>query len=142
MRGAQDGQRFRGRAGGPVRVVDAMPPPRGADVLAQQLPRGRMEEPDMQVVPLHGDTPADPPRRRAVVRGIDFDTAIEMHRAPAEAVIPKRLEGEGLQRGLLFRKHHGDLALGRPMDAGIGPPRLPAIEIGLRLLDRLEAHPP
>lgn len=27
------------------------------------------------------------------------------------------------------------------MDAGVSPPRVPAIEIGLRLFDRLEAHP-
>ena len=42
---------------------------------------------------------------------------------------------------LFLRKHRGDLALGRAMDAGVGPARLPAVEIRLRRLERLEAQP-
>jgi hypothetical protein len=93
VRGGQGGQRFRRHAGRPVRVVNAMPAARGAHVLPQQLARGRIQEPDVQLVPLHGDPPADPPRRRAVVGRVNLDAAIEVHRADAEAVIAKRLEG-------------------------------------------------
>src|SRR5690349_6659731 len=100
-----------------------------------------MEEADVEIIPLHGDTPTDPPWRRAVVGRVNLDAAIEVHRADAEAVIAKRLERQRLQRGLLLGKHRGDLAFGRAVDAGVSPPRVPAIEIGLRLVDRLEAHP-
>ena len=41
----------------------------------------------------------------------------------------------------LLGKHRGDLALGRAVDAGVGPARFPAIEIGLRRLEALEAQP-
>ena len=94
----------------------------------------------MQVVPLHLDAPADPAGRRAVVGGLDFDAAIEMHRALAEPVIAKRLERQRAERGLLLGKHRGDLALRRAVDARVGPARLPAIEIRLRRLERLEAQ--
>ena len=45
------------------------------------------------------------------------------------------------QRRLLLGKHRGDLALRRAVDARVRPVRIPAIEIGLRLVERLEAHP-
>ena len=47
--------------------------------------------------PAHLDAVADPARRRRVIRGLDFDTAIEMHGAHAEAVVAKGLDGERLQ---------------------------------------------
>ena len=115
--------------------------PRGArTMLAQQLAGLRIEQADEEVVPLHVDAPADPAGRRAVVRGLDFDAAIEMHGPHAEAVIAKRLERERAERGLLLGKHRGDLALRRAVDARVGPVRFPAIEIRLRLLERLEAQ--
>ena len=56
--------------------------PRGrTQMLAQQLPGLRIEQADVQVVPLHLDALPDPAGRRAVVRGLDFDAAIEMHGA-------------------------------------------------------------
>jgi hypothetical protein len=36
--------------------------------------------------------------------------------------------------GLLLGEHGGHLALGGAVDAGVGPARLPAIQIGLALL--------
>ena len=64
-----------------------------------------------------------------------------MHRALAVAVVAKRLERQRAERGLLLGKHRGDLALRRAVDARVGPARFPAIEIRLRLLERLEAQP-
>ncbi len=87
------------------------------------------------------DALADPAGRRPVVGGLDFDAAIEMHGAHAEAVIAKRLDRQRLQRGLLLGKHRGDLAFGRAVDARVRPVRFPAIEIGLRLRRALEAQP-
>ena len=94
----------------------------------------------MQIVPLHVDALADPAGRRAVKGGLDLDAAVEMDRAIAKAVIAKRLEGQRPERGLLLGKHRGDLPLGRPVNPRVGPVRVPAIEIGLRRLDRLEAQ--
>ena len=85
-------ERRRRRARGRSRVVDAMPAARRAQMLAQQLAGLRIEQADVQVVPLHLDALADPAGRRAVVRGVDFDAAIEMDGALAEAVVAKRLE--------------------------------------------------
>ena len=118
-----------------------MMPTRRADVLAQQLAGLGMEQTHVEIGPLHVDALADPAGRRRVVRGLDFDAAIEMHGAHAEAVVAKRLDGQRLQRGLLLGKHGGDLTLGRAVDPRVGPVRLPAIEIRLRLLEALEALP-
>ena len=110
--------------------------PRGArTMLAQQLAGLGIEQADVEIGPLHLDALPDPAGRRRVVRGLDFDAAIEMHGAHAEAVVAKRLDRQRLQRGPLLGKHRGDLALGRAVDAGVGPVRVPAIEIRLRLLE-------
>ena len=115
--------------------------PRGARRCSRSSwPVFGVEQPHVQVVPLHLDALADPAGRRAVVGGLDFDAAIEMDGALAEAVVAKRLERQRPQRGPLLGKHRGDLALRRAVDARVGPVRLPAIEIGLRRLERLEAQ--
>jgi hypothetical protein len=111
-------------------------------MLPQQLPGCRIEQADVQIVPLHGNAAADPAWRRAVVRGVNLDAAIEMDRPHPEAVIAKRLKGHRLQRGLLLGKHRRHLALRGAVDAGVGPARVPAIKIGLRLIERLEARIP
>ncbi len=64
-----------------------------------------------------------------------------MHGAHAETVVPKGLDGERLQGGLLLGKHGGDLTFGRAVDARVRPVHLPAIEIRLRLGQALEALP-
>src|SRR5207237_1164982 len=94
--------RLRGRAARAIRLVDPMPAARRAHMLAQELPGGRVEQADVEVVPLHRDAAADPPGRRAVVRGVDLDAAIEMDRSYTEAVIAKRLERQRLERRLLL----------------------------------------
>src|SRR4051812_33453540 len=108
-------------------------------MLAQQASGLRIQEPDVQVIPLHLQASADPAGRGAVVRRLDFDAAIEMDSARAEAVIPKRLQRERAQRRALLGKHHRDLALRRAVDARVGPARLPLIEIRLRRVETLEA---
>ena len=139
-RPTEQGQRGGRRAGRTVTIVDPVIAPRRAQMLTQQLPRLRVDEPHVQVVPLHVDPLADPARRRAVEGGLDFDAAIEMHRAIAEAVVPKRLDGQRPQGGPFFGKHRGHLPLRRAMNARVGPVLVPAIQIGLGGLERLEAQ--
>ena len=140
LRARQQRDRARRRPRRSVVVVEAMPAARRAQMLAQQLPGLRREQADVQIVPLHLDALADPAGRRAVVRGLDFDAAIEMDRPLAVPVIAKRFERERPERGLLLGKHRGDLPLRRAVDARVGPARLPAIQVRLRLLERLEAE--
>ncbi len=94
----------------------------------------------MQIVPLHLDPLADPAGRGAVVRGLDLDAAIEVDAADPEAVIAKRFERQRAERGLLLGKHRDDLAFRRAVDTRVGPVRFPAIEVGLRLIERLETQ--
>lgn len=133
-------QRRAWRARRPIVIVDPMPPAWGAQMLTQELAGFGCQEADVQIVPLDLDAPADPAGRRAVVRGLDLHTAVEMHRALAVAVIPKRLERERAQGGLLFGKHDGDLPLRGAMDPRVSPARLPAIQVRLRRLEALEAQ--
>ena len=63
-----------------------------------------------------------------------------MHGADAEAVVAKGLKWQGPEGRLLFSKHRGDVALRGAMDARVGPVGFPAIEIRLRLVERLEAE--
>ena len=95
-RPGQERERARRRARRPIRLGDAVMAARRADMLAQQLAGLGIEEPHVEIGPLHLDAVADPARRRRVVRGLDFDTAIEMHGAHAEAVVPKGLDRERL----------------------------------------------
>ena len=72
------------------------------------------------------------------VGGFDFDTAVQMHRAVAVLVVAERLDGQRLQGGLLFGEHERNLALGCAVNARVGPPFFPVIEIGPRLGKRLK----
>ena len=137
----QERERRQRRARRPVVVEDAVMPAGRTQVLAQQTAGLRIQEADVEVVPLHLEVSPDPAGRRAVVRRLDFDAAIEMDGARAEAVVPKRLQRQRAQRRALLGKHHRDLALGRAVDARVGPARLPLIEIRLRGLEALEALP-
>ena len=139
-RGRQERDRLRGRALRTIGVGDAMPAARRASVLAQELPSRGIQQPDRDVTPLHVHIATDPAGRRAVVGRVDFDTAVEVHRARAKAVVAKRLDRQRAEGGPLIGKHRSDLALRRPMNARVGPARFPVIEIGLRRLERLEAE--
>src|SRR5439155_237851 len=63
------------------------------------------------------------------------------HGGGAESIVPKRGRRQRSEVRALLRKHRGDLALGRPVDARVGPARLPVIEVGLRVGEPLEAQP-
>jgi hypothetical protein len=98
-RSRQEGQRPRGRTRRPIRISDAVIPTRCADMLAQQLAGLRIEESHVEIGSLHLDALPDPARGRRVVRGLDFDAAIEVHRAHPEAVVAKGLDRQRLERG-------------------------------------------
>ena len=69
-------------------------------MLTEQLTSGRIQQADEEVVRLHVDATTDPASRRAVVRRVDFHTAIEMDGADTEAVMAKRLKsGSGPRAG-------------------------------------------
>ncbi len=137
---AQQLQRAQRRLLGPVLVLDAMAAARLAQVLAQQLARARVQQAHVSRIPLHLDAPADPARRRAVVGRLDFHAAIQMHRALAVLVIAEGLDGQWQQSGLLFGEHGRDLPLGGAVDARVGPPLFPVVQVGLRFLQTFEAH--
>ena len=84
LRGGEERDRLRRRARRSVRVLDAMPAARRAHVLTEQRAGLGIEQPDVEIIPVHIDAASDPSRRGTVVRGVDFDAAIEMHRADAE----------------------------------------------------------
>src|SRR2546428_211562 len=112
-----------------------------APVLAEELPRRGIQQADVTGVPLDCDLVAEPARGRAVVRVVDLDTAVEMDRPRAELVVAKRLDGQRSERRPFLGEHRRDLALGRAVDAGVGPAGVPAIEGGLGRVEILEAHP-
>ncbi len=128
-------------AGRVIRVGDLVPPARRTPVFAEELARRRLEQPHLEVVPLHREPLPDPARRRPVIGGVDLDTPVEMDRAQPEAVVAKRLQGQRAERRLLFSKHHGHLPLRRAVDARVGPACFPAVEMRLRVRELLEAQP-
>src|SRR3989442_15974286 len=109
-------------------------------MLVEKISRLGRNQSHVEVIPLHLDALPEPPGRRAVIRTVDFDVAVERDRAVAEAVVAKRFDRERAERRPFLGKHHGDLALRRAVDAGIGPVRLPAVQIRLRRFDRLETQ--
>ena len=135
-------QRQRGRrgAGRPILGMDGVAPGRLAAMLAQERAGGGIEEADVHAVPLDRDFLAEPAGRRGVVGVLDLDAAVEMDRARAELVVAKRLERQRPERRPLLGEHGGDLALGGAVDASVGPARVPAVEVGLRRFERLEAQ--
>ena len=138
--GGEQGQGLRRGACGPVLLGDAMPAVRRAQVLAEELAGAGVEQPDVGRVPLDVDAPADPAGWRAVVGRGDFDAAIQVHGAVAVLVVAKRFERQRAERLAFFSKHGGDLALGRSVDARIGPAPLPAVQIRLGFVEALEAQ--
>ena len=101
------------------------------DMLAQQLMGFRIENADVKLIPLHVDVSSDPAGWCAVEGGFDFYAAIQMHRSFPVLVITKRFERQRQQRRFFFGKHRRDLPLGGAMDACVGPPGFPVIEIAL-----------
>ena len=138
--GGEQGEGLARGAGGSVGVGDAMPAPWRAEVLAEELAGARVEQSDLGTVPLHVDAAADPAGRRAVVGGCDLDAAVEMHGAAAVFVVAERLERQRAEGRTLLGEHGGDLALGRAVDAGVGPALLPAVQVGLGGVELLEAE--
>jgi len=142
VRAGEQGRRGRRRSRRPILRMDRVAPARAlVTMLAEELSGGRIQEADARGVPLDRDRAAEPAGRRAVVGVLDLDTAVEVDRARAEVVVAKRLDRQRQERRPLLREHRGDLALGGAVDPGVGPARVPAIEIGLGRLERLEAQP-
>src|SRR5690242_3314948 len=109
------------------------------EVLAEQLTRDWVQQADMCGIPLHLNAATDSAWRCTVVGGLDVDAAIQVHRTFSVLVIAERFDRQWKQRRPLFSEHDRNLPLSGPMNARIGPARLPAIQIGLRLFQALEA---
>src|ERR1035438_5940204 len=112
---------------GVVLFFNAIPAALLAHVFAQQLAGLGIEQTNIQLIPLHAQHAADPARRCAVIGGLDFDAAVQMHDAFAVLVITKGLQRQWQQCGLLFGKHGGDLPFGGAVDAGVGPALFPTV---------------
>jgi len=111
-------------------------------MFAEQLAGDGIDQPDMQIIPLHGDALGEPVRRGTVVARLDFDAAVQMHRADAKLVVTKRLQRQRPERRSLFRKARGDLLLGGAVDTRVRPALFPAIQVRLRLGERAKALAP
>jgi hypothetical protein len=68
-------------------------------VLAQQLSRVRMKQPNVPLIPLHLDSPSDPARRSAVVSSLDFHAAIHMNCTFAVLVVAEWLRPRAKMHG-------------------------------------------
>src|SRR2546425_11562788 len=102
-----------------------------ADMLAQKLMCIRIENTDVQAIPLHVYHLPDPAWRQAIVSRLDFDATIQMHDPIAVLVVTERFDGQREQRRLFFGKHRRDLPLRGAVNARVGPSEFPLIEIGL-----------
>ena len=92
-----------------------------------------------RAIPLHFHRAADPARGCAVISGVDFHAAVQVHDAFPELVIAERLERQREQGRFLFGEHHRHLPFGSAVDTGIGPGCFPLIQVGLRFLQAFEA---
>src|SRR5436189_5520561 len=101
--------------------------------------RSRIEDPNVESIPLRFYQLSDPAWRQAIVGRIHFDVAVQMHRSVAMLVITEWFKRQRKQRRFFFRKHRRDLPLRRAVDARIGPSQLPLIEIGLSLVEAFKA---
>jgi len=72
--------------------LETMLPPLLAEMFAHELSGFGVEDANQYAIPLHFHGAPDPTRGRAVIGGIDFYTAVQMHGAIAELVITERLE--------------------------------------------------
>ncbi len=124
-----------------VFVFDAMAAALLVQMLTQQLPGLRIEQTNVQTVPLDTDHATDPARWRAVICRLNLDTSIQMHGSFAVLVIAKRFQRQGQQRWFFFGKHGGHLPLGAAVNALISPAFFPAIEVCLCSLKALESLP-
>ena len=95
----------------------------------------------MRASPLDRDRGANAAGRDAVVGLGDLDAAVEVHGARAEGVVAEGRRRERPEMRALLGKHRGDLALGGAVDAGVGPARVPVIEVDLAFSRRSKRRP-
>jgi hypothetical protein len=121
--------------------LDAMVAALTTQLLTQQLTLARIEQTHAPAVPLDLNLSADPARRRAVVSGFYFHTAIQMNCSLAVLVAAKGFHRQGQQGRLFFSEHGQHLALRRAVNACVGPAFFPLIQVVLRFFDAFEALP-
>ena len=73
-------------------MVEAMLASLLMEMLAHELSGFGIEEANEEAIPLHVQGAPDLTWGRAVIGGIDFDVAIQVHRALTELVIAERFE--------------------------------------------------
>ena len=70
------------------------------EMFAQQLAGNGVQQTNMRGIPLHLNMASDPAWRRAVIGGLHFHTAIQVHGALAVLVTAERFDGQRKQRRL------------------------------------------
>jgi len=108
-------------------------------MLTQQQTGLGIEDANVELILLHIHFSSDPTRWQAVVGGVDFDATVQIHASLAMLVVAKRFQGKWQQGWFFFGTHGGDLSFRRAVNAGIRTACLPTIQIGLCLLQALEA---
>ena len=100
-----------------------------------------MQDAHVQRIPLHFDLPPDPSRRQAVISRLHLHATIQMNDAFSVLVIAEGFQRQRKQVRFFFGEHGRHLPFRRAMNARIRPAFFPAIQIRLRFLQTLEAHP-
>jgi hypothetical protein len=110
-------------------------------VLAQQLAGARIEQAHVNARPTAPGRAADPARRRAVVSGLDFHAAVQVHPALAELIMRKGSTGSGSSAGFSSANMAATWRLVVPWMRVSAQLLFPAVEVGLGFGEALEAQP-
>src|SRR5215467_8680401 len=113
--------------------MEPMPAALLTDMLAEELMCFRVENPDVEGIPLNVDEFTDPAGRNTVISGFHFDAPVDVHDTFAILVVTEWFDRERKEQWLFFGKHRGDLPLGRTVNTSVGPTHFPFIEIRLCL---------
>ena len=124
---------------GEIRINDPALALAGDNVFAHKLLRFRIDDPDPQPADVNDNSCAGILRRRVVVRPVNFDEAIEVYRSFADAIVFKPGQRKLLEICLFLLEHQPNLPFRRAVDTRHRPALVPAIEMGVLLLNALEA---
>src|SRR5262245_18474595 len=93
--------------------------------------RIRVQNANVERIPLDRDELSNPAWGNTVIGGFDFDTSIQMHGAFAVLVIAEWLDRQRKQQRFFFGEHRRHLSLRRAVNARVRPAGFPVIQIRL-----------